>query len=132
MLFRSCDNSFTPVSGELSQSFTPSVIGNYAIKIFQSICVDTSSCYQVSVVGINNLFQKNNIRIYPNPALISIYIDDLNNYLFQITDIVGQVIIQQKCNNNHENIDISQLQNGIYFIKVQTENGMIINKIIKE
>jgi hypothetical protein len=29
-------------------------------------------------------------------------------------------------------IDISHLANGIYFLKIQTENGVVMKKIIKE
>lgn len=42
-------------------------------------------------------------------------------------------IIQTKVSNQtSENVDISNFTNGVYFVKVKTENGEKIEKLVKE
>ncbi|HNW69875.1 MAG TPA: PKD domain-containing protein [Bacteroidales bacterium] len=75
------------------------------------------------------------VRIYPNPA---------NDYLFVETAIVpsktsikifnleGQLIVRQYLTNALTSINISRLSKGIYFIKVENSEGLIVRKFVKE
>jgi len=67
--------------------------------------------------------------LFPNPAQnkISIRLNVAINKI-EILDPKGQLILEQKVNL----IDISNLQSGIYFVKVITENGKLFSsKFIK-
>jgi hypothetical protein len=44
-----CNNNFSPVAGEINQSYTPDTSGNYATAISSGNCMDTSSCYYTTV-----------------------------------------------------------------------------------
>jgi len=44
-------NGYIPVSGQTSQSYTPTVTGNYAVIVTQNTCSDTSSCFLVDLSG---------------------------------------------------------------------------------
>ena len=46
-----------------------------------------------------------------------------------ISDVSGKIVLFKK--NNLSLIDLSYLQNGIYFISITTENLTIKSKIIK-
>lgn len=62
-----CDNSYSPVTGAVSQYFTPSATtGNYAVVVTQNGCSDTSSCYLVDFTGLETLIQaeKQVVKIY--------------------------------------------------------------------
>jgi hypothetical protein len=52
-----CDNAFAPILGEISQSFTATVTGNYAVEIEVNGCVDTSACELIDFSGIEELTQ---------------------------------------------------------------------------
>ena len=71
------------------------------------------------------------LNIYPNPVKNTLYIDspiDIKKVL--IFDINGHVIDQQ---NNMDNIiNTSQLKHGVYFLKIITNYGESIKKIIKQ
>lgn len=72
---------------------------------------------------------KNKIKIHPNPSEDYIIIDGLvNEQSFEIYNILGEKVIDGLVDKNKE-IQISNLQNGIYLIK--TENGEALRFIKK-
>ena len=77
---------------------------------------------------INTTYNDNNIIIYPNPVSNNLYITNVkSNETIQILDLTGKIIINKKIGPNNK-IDLSFLQNGIYFIKT----GSVTKKIIKK
>ena len=83
--------------------------------------------------GFNNLLNNNQIRIYPNPTEGRIMIQNLNNLKAEkiiVRNILGEVVCSEKLNNHLTTLNISHLENGIYFIEISTENGLRIEKII--
>ena len=68
----------------------------------------------------------NGISIYPNPADNIISID--GKYItLDIYDVFGKLVYTTK---NDKTINTTLLQNGVYFIDADTENGNIVKKII--
>ena len=53
---------------------------------------------------------------------------------YKISDILGNIIIesQQITNKTSSQIDMSGMHNGIYLINIQTKEGNITEKVIKE
>jgi len=65
-------------------------------------------------------------KIYPNPAHNFIKIENSENIKYQsvgIFNYLGQQVIE--LNNTKETIDISYINNGIYFVKIYHTNGII-------
>lgn len=106
-----------------TNSISPSgaFLGPYSIsKISSSISVGLSE---------NNIIAAD-FSIYPNPFSSRIYLNNstgLENYQFH--NSVGQIIWAGK---NIEQLDFSNLQNGLYFLKVSTETGTQTHKLIKQ
>ncbi|WP_196886406.1 T9SS type A sorting domain-containing protein [Aureivirga sp. CE67] len=78
-----------------------------------------------------------NISIYPNPAKDKITIsnqDESFNSSISIYDQNGRIVKYLKNIKLQENldVDISNLENGIYFVKINTEKGAYTEKIIKK
>lgn len=71
--------------------------------------------------GLNELTNKNDIKLYPNPAN-SILTLEIKNYLnanIEIYNIYGVKVMQQPFSNKIESMDVSNLAKGFYFIKVK-------------
>ncbi|MDG1656944.1 MAG: hypothetical protein P8H56_00030, partial [Crocinitomicaceae bacterium] len=49
------DSSFIALVGEINQSYTATVTGNYAVEITIDGCVDTSACQLIDFTGIEDL-----------------------------------------------------------------------------
>ena len=82
------------------------------------------------VTNINESKQiESNLKIYPSPTSNYINIEGPNEvYSLQILNIQGQLFHELNNIDGHQNIDVSFLPSGIYFIKV---NYNKVNQIIR-
>ena len=83
-------------------------------------------------VGLDD-FWLNEINIYPNPTSNEIHIDNTLNLInsFKIIDNLGKTYFnRQKSIIGNIKLDISKLNNGVYFIVFNTKNGFLSKKII--
>jgi hypothetical protein len=75
------------------------------------------------------------INIYPNPVndFVNIEYDGMIKNI-EISNALGQQVFYSntQTKNNLVKINVAHLISGVYFIKIQTEDGVVINKIIKE
>ncbi len=74
----------------------------------------------------------NKFEVYPNPVNEILNVKNDGNLKINtliVSDINGREIINQK--NNFEKIRLNEIQKGIYFLKMETENGIFTEKIIK-
>jgi subtilisin family serine protease len=92
-----------------------------------------------NIVGIDEL--QNDIKIYPNPTDGQLIIDNgqLTIENVEILDMMGKCVatVETLCATSLQQpttftIDISNLPIGIYFIRIQTENEIIIKKVVKQ
>jgi len=60
-----CNAGYSLIQGATSKSFTATAIGSYAVIVKQGLCVDTSACYAVTSVGINES-SLSLITVHPN------------------------------------------------------------------
>ncbi len=73
------------------------------------------------------------VEIYPNPVNDKLYIETQTQTLtIEIYDVYGRR--QQLSSVSHQPsvIDVADLKSGIYFVKINTEKGNIVKRIIKQ
>jgi Secretion system C-terminal sorting domain len=85
-----------------------------------------------AVLGTNDVTIINNIKIYPNPTTGIFTISIKEDASVKMYDMFGKLIYTSKANIGESKIDISNYPSGIYLIQVETENGSVTKKIIKE
>ena len=75
----------------------------------------------------------NSVKVYPNPSKGNVNINcNFNIKSIALYDVQGRILETNLVNDVSKTIDISTKQNGIYFIKITTEKGIKVEKIIKE
>lgn len=116
-----CDNDYAIISGETSQTLTPSVNGNYAVELTENSCIDTSACVFFNTVGIIENSFKDKFTLYPNPTngIFSIEFNSPQELInLKIIDASGKLVSE----NTHKTTNIIRheldLPKGIYLIEV--------------
>jgi len=116
------------INGETGQFYTAVQNGDYAVIVTQGNCSDTSSCIQITGVGINS--NEIDVNIYPNPSNGKITVKlNSNQNLVSISDINGKVIKTIITTSKVTSFDLSDFENGIYFIKVETNKFNYTKKV---
>ncbi len=83
-----------------------------------------------TIINVNNI-KENNVSVFPNPSSDKIYIKGIeSSYIYKIYDITGKNLISGN-SNSEQNIDISKLTQGIYFLKINSDKTVLAFKIIK-
>ena len=123
-----CSKNNTPVSEATNQQFTPTTDGDYAVIINDGTCIDTSICYSIIGIGIQD-HPSNDIAIYPNPTNGLFTIEGEYIQKIELMNIKGQSLMKVEINGDKTEIDLSAQNSGLYFIKVSTVTGVVMGKI---
>ena len=128
-----CDDNYAMVSGETNQTYTPIVNGNYAVEVTMNDCVDTSECRLVDFTNLNDI-NSNIITLHPNPTSDILIISGLNKVSvvrgLEITSPKGGII--RRLEGTKEEIDVSMLDSGIYFLNISHDKGIETIRFIKQ
>jgi len=91
-----------------------------------------------TLVGCDNSKPVPEIQVYPNPAKDILYIRPLsgqNNVLqIEISDINGLQVLSRKLSTggNSAKLDVSELKSGMYFLRITSDSGSVVKKIVIE
>ncbi len=73
------------------------------------------------------------VSVYPNPAVNEVAITADNKIKsIQLYDAQGRIILTRLMDDLESKIELSSYSKGIYFIKITTEKGAQVQKLIKE
>ncbi len=85
-----------------------------------------------AVLGSNDEILSSKFTIYPNPVSNLLFIDKPSNISIErvtIFNTLGQI---ESYSSQKESIDVSQLTNGIYFMNITTNNGLVHTSFLKQ
>ncbi len=122
----------TKIEGATWYSYAPKKSGTYTV-----LSKDGNSCYRLSnpyvwiMTGTDENFVGNNVSIYPNPTLNK-------QFTLQTPDRVNSITIYSIEGSLYKNIDVNEEgnyeieinQSGVYFVRIDTPQGLIVKKII--
>lgn len=122
----------TGIVGATSSTYTPTEEGTYYCDASDANCTGTSNIIVFSTTSIANFGNGNklNLNIFPNPASSVLNItSDFEIEEIVIYNISGKAMLTVA---TAKTIDISRLETGIYFIKVNSAKGSLVQKLIKK
>ncbi|MBO4488372.1 MAG: fibronectin type III domain-containing protein [Bacteroidales bacterium] len=142
--YRQGNNDWTEVTASTNSYTITSLTGLTAYEIqVQANCdggnllSDWTSSLMVTThnVGIqSHLF--NNITLYPNPAteMISVAVSDANILItgVEVYNVYGQLINTIISTENPLRINVSGLADGMYYVRVTTDNGVVTKSFVKK
>ncbi len=90
-------------------------------------------CYVSNSLSIDNIKQIE-LNVYPNPFTDIIHIENAGLHSFKLTVLneLGQEIKQRKINSEIHSVDLTGLNAGIYFLRLESKEVFNTVKIIKK
>lgn len=128
---------------EISPYFICYCDGNAIINKAYSNSTDTIVFERDSCINYYNMHskikednpEKNKLVVYPNPFTDKIEVNVTKNYsdLFsvKIVDVYGRIVFKKDYSRPKIKCDLEKLDNGVYFIFIDTKDKQYCSKIIK-
>ena len=91
---------------------------NTAVTIYQTLSISE--------------FNENNLVLYPNPTDSSVTVKSsalINN--IDIYDVRGALIASLRVEEFNPLVDVSKLEKGVYFLTINSEDFISVQKVIK-
>jgi hypothetical protein len=115
-------------------------IGTYNVAYFYPADLDTmylNNYFVISAAATTKELAENTTKIFPNPAKNLLNIESENNITcIQIFDMMGKEILNKISEKQTQNLQLDLIEiripKGIYFIKVQSLEGYVTQKLIIE
>lgn len=116
--------------GPTSQDVTGLTAGDYTVIVDDGACTTEVTFTVLNVLG-NETLELENVSVYPNPTEGIAYIELNGTFNFTLYNALGSVITTETANNK-ATIDLTTLENGVYFIQIDSENGSKTVQITKK
>jgi len=98
-------------------------------RVSNMVDFNSTNCYSTGIS--EGIVDEKEVNIYPNPSKHTLFITGLTqNSKCSIFDLSGKQLINKQIVNNQ--IDISQLINGIYILRISDKNGITMKKFVKQ
>src|SRR5688572_8865723 len=124
------------ITGATNQTYVTTANGNYTVVVTANNCASaTSAVRNVTNTGVKDALAGMSVNVYPNPAKGSFNVK-LSGYQKDATvilyNLAGQQITTEKvaADGQAKNIDIKGLAAGTYLLKVTSEKGVQMNRLI--
>jgi hypothetical protein len=118
-----------PIAAATNQSFTATANGQYAVIVSNGNCTDTSSCYTLNNIGVQEAHLPV-VNLYPNPTTGLLHIESPQPWQkIEITDMLGRNLLTQ--NQPTDQLDLTKLPTGMYLVKVFFTEGVVVQRVVK-
>ena len=100
------------------------------------IKLDRNGCQSTPCLGSNSSSELltiiPQIKVYPNPATHFVTIERTIGEYIDIFDLTGKTIKSEKITGTNQEIKISDLPSGTYFLRMQDKSSRVTVKLIKQ
>lgn len=119
------------IPGATNDSYLPTNGGTYYVVYTDANGCTSTSAMIVSTIGIEDY--NFSFSIYPNPTTEKLTIDAgvLVKANVKLMDLSGRVVMTSKMNQSLLQLDLGQLSDGVYMIKIEYGEKSITKKVIK-
>ncbi len=116
--------------GQVDRADTsPNKSVGWIIKLDKDGCIEPG-CNATSSIDFSTLTDV--FSVYPNPTDGLLNIEGKGNYSAEIYGLDGRRYYKESGLFENSRLDLSDLQSGMYFVKIQQENKFLTKKIIVE
>ena len=97
----------------------------------RTIVVEAEATYIATFeeeIGIETASELDELRLYPNPTSGTITFSSTNIRKVEVMDAMGRMVATFE---NSNIIDLSKLSKGYYTMRITTDNGVAVRKVIR-
>ncbi|MFT5244184.1 MAG: hypothetical protein ACJA1H_000310 [Glaciecola sp.] len=126
-----CDTD-TAISGATNQTYIPVANATYAVEVTSGTCIERSECLLFDTLGLDS-FSTDELKIYPIPAqnFITIEFSSEMSTDVNLFDVSGKLVLNKTITESSE-LNIKDLPQGLYFLKVNTKEKSGTYKVVKK
>ena len=94
--------------------------------------------FNETTLSNNDFDKKNSFTLYPNPNkgdFTILFADYLSSFSVNVVDQSGRIVFDKKYDTQldlEQNISLENIASGIYFVKVSSDQGTMVKKIVVE
>lgn len=116
-------------TGETTPSITVEAANDtiWVIGYSEYNCVDTAEIIINELTGIDEI--ESTINIYPIPSNGIVFVEGENMISVDVVDLNGRIVRTIPANSNRTEIELD-VPNGEYFLRIETETGLLTRKIL--
>ncbi len=121
------------IVGATSQTFTATADGSYKCEVTNGVCTEETACVDLLFADLNEL-ASDLISVYPNPTngIFSVDLSNVEATNIRVFNALGQEVYTAKCAGNAVTVDLKDNALGVYTVKVETNNGTVTQRIVKQ
>lgn len=134
-------------TGDYMLSYDGTTVGAAHVQYgftMTGVNINPTSTYDAQYAALGNVVitqqvlslddqQQNNFKVYPNPSSNNWNVSSTSGITtINVFDVLGQRVSTQNPNNLEATIDGSQLQSGLYFARIEGENGSVTVRLIRQ
>lgn len=131
------DGTIDEVTGQTTASHTYAAAGDYTVTATALGATQATGTQTLTVTGISNINFASELNMYPNPVNNFLNVDFALNanedVELSVIAVDGKVIETLNFNNAsvvNTKINTASINNGVYILKIKTENGISTQKFV--
>ncbi len=132
----------TLLLNDTTQYLIITILGEYRVNVLNEAngCSTSSDSIDITTLtGINQLSMNSyQLSVFPNPTSGKVFITlnssvaDIKDWNLQLTDVLGRTLYTMPSLNYTNEIDLSNLSNGLYFLTVINKTGRMVVPVVKQ
>jgi hypothetical protein len=124
-----------PIEGENDQVFVATQSGSYAVELTLGECETLSECIDLIILDVEENKLDNGVSVFPNPSTGIYYLtfEELSSEVsLQLRSISGALLRTWQAENiMTTTLNLRDLSSGVYWLRIETNNGITYQKLLK-
>ena len=122
------------VGQEITATFTSRMLVDYGLNFYYRIHINEAEVLGIDEDGPSTPSTGSGLTVYPNPTNGVLFVEthgraSLSNQTYRITNLMGQILLTGQITAETQQIDVSGLPTGMYFVTVDGETRkFVVNK----
>ena len=105
---------------------SPQYLDDITLSIPEAKIAEVSGENEIDAIGVERYLE--DIRVYPNPTTGNLYIDAMDVQKVECYNQMGQLV---GVYDNANELNISELSNGVYMLRITVPQGVTMRKVVK-